>query len=59
MKTVLIMILSMVAGENDEHFSETDFQGGAGFLATPTTVRFQNGADTECDIKVVTCAANF
>jgi len=49
----------MMGGENLEHFSPTDFQGGAGFLATPTTVRFQNGADTECDIKVAACAANF
>lgn len=50
----------MVGGENNEHFSGTDFAGGAGFLATPTTVRFQNGsADSECDVKVATCASNF
>lgn len=50
----------MIFGENVEHFSATDFQGGAGFLATPTTVRFQNGsAESECDVKVPTCASNF
>lgn len=48
----------MVYGENVEHFSETDYQGGAGFLATPTTVRFQNGtAGSECDVKTPACAA--
>lgn len=50
----------MIGGENNEHFSGTDFSGGAGFLATPTTVRFQNGsAESECDVKVTTCASNF
>lgn len=50
----------MIGGENNEHFSATDFAGGAGFLATPTTVRFQNGvAGSECDVKVATCAAKF
>lgn len=49
-----------IHGENLEHFSATDFQGGAGFLATPTTVRFQNGsAESECDVKVATCASKF
>jgi len=50
----------MIGGENDEHFSATDYAGGAGFLATPTTVRFQNGsAGSECDVKTVTCATKF
>lgn len=50
----------MVGGENNEHFSATDYAGGAGFLATPTTVKFQNGTEgSECDVKVATCAANF
>lgn len=46
----------IVGGEDNEHFSPTDFAGGAGYLATPTTVRFQNGsAGSECDIKLPTC----
>ena len=50
----------MIGGENDEHFSGTDFQGGAGFLATPTTVRFQNGsAGSECDVKSADCGNNY
>lgn len=50
----------MIGGENNEHFSETDYSGGAGFLATPTTVRFQDGsAGSECDIKNANCASNF
>lgn len=50
----------VVYGENLEHFSAADFSGGAGFLTTPTTVRFQNGSlASECDIKVAGCASNF
>lgn len=50
----------MIGGENNEHFSGTDFAGGAGFLATPTTVRFQSGsAESECDVKTATCASKF
>lgn len=46
----------IIGGENNEHFSPTDFAGGAGYLATPTTVRYQNGnAQSECDIKDPTC----
>lgn len=44
-----------IGGENLEHFSSLDFQA-AGFLATPTTVRFQNGTPhSECDVKVAEC----
>ncbi|GAP66838.1 hypothetical protein MBSD_n2153 [Mizugakiibacter sediminis] len=42
---------AIVGGQDPEHFSETDFAGAHGYLATPSGLKYQDGAGSERVVK--------